>query len=345
MKMIDMFMYLLISCMNRCLAFKSISLKVSSILKESKDDFSYEIDVHEMHPKVAETALKHCNTWDTFASKHILSRHSVVAYQQAVEFVDGFYDGSPSPDKSTGPKPVILDSGCGVGLSSMWIALENPAIPVIGIDRSFVRLAKSIHSNSFTRGSTGNLLDALRDSLTDSEMIDEKYDDVQVADENAILQKTFLRGKRPKNLFLVRAELTDFWMLVARQSDWLVAKHYLLYPNPYPKSKHLQRRWHGMFQNIWIDQHKIIANSWSWVVVTQVIHRFRCCLGWEAILRSEATGKFIAKRWFLLCDQFSMHKLCQASLHKFPILTLSTSTTLSPILKENSFYLSRNCLR
>ena len=24
-----------------------------------------------------------------------------------------------------------------------------------------------------------------------------------------------------------------------------MSKHYILYPNPWPKSKHLQRRWHG----------------------------------------------------------------------------------------------------
>ena len=47
------------------------------------------------------------------------------------------------------------------------------------------------------------------------------------------------------NAILLRAELSDFYSLVAYQSDWVVKSHYLLYPNPYPKSKHLKRRWHG----------------------------------------------------------------------------------------------------
>ena len=43
---------------------------------------------------------------------------------------------------------------------------------------------------------------------------------------------------------LVRADLNDFWRLVA-EYQWQVSHHYLLYPNPWPKAKHLGRRWHG----------------------------------------------------------------------------------------------------
>ncbi|GAA5215907.1 tRNA (guanine(46)-N(7))-methyltransferase TrmB [Corallincola platygyrae] len=46
------------------------------------------------------------------------------------------------------------------------------------------------------------------------------------------------------NYLLARADLNDLWRLIA-ESDWPVTHHYLLYPNPWPKSKHLQRRWHG----------------------------------------------------------------------------------------------------
>ena len=46
------------------------------------------------------------------------------------------------------------------------------------------------------------------------------------------------------NLRYVRAELGDFWRLAA-DSGWPVEAHYLLYPNPWPKKKHLLRRWHG----------------------------------------------------------------------------------------------------
>lgn len=43
---------------------------------------------------------------------------------------------------------------------------------------------------------------------------------------------------------LARADLNDFWRL-AVEHKWNISHHYLLYPNPWPKAKHLQRRWHG----------------------------------------------------------------------------------------------------
>ncbi|WP_371373952.1 tRNA (guanosine(46)-N(7))-methyltransferase TrmB [Thalassotalea aquiviva] len=46
------------------------------------------------------------------------------------------------------------------------------------------------------------------------------------------------------NFHLVRADLNDFFRLVV-DAKWPVQKHYILYPNPWPKAKHVQRRWHG----------------------------------------------------------------------------------------------------
>lgn len=46
------------------------------------------------------------------------------------------------------------------------------------------------------------------------------------------------------NVRLLRADLNDFYRLV-EQANWSIAQHYILYPNPWPKAKHLQRRWHG----------------------------------------------------------------------------------------------------
>ena len=48
----------------------------------------------------------------------------------------------------------------------------------------------------------------------------------------------------PNNVVLVQAECADFWLL-AVEAGWKLQKHTILYPNPYPKSKHLKRRWHG----------------------------------------------------------------------------------------------------
>lgn len=46
------------------------------------------------------------------------------------------------------------------------------------------------------------------------------------------------------NLLLVRAELQDFWRLAAAHG-WRCREHHLLYPNPWPKARHLMRRWHA----------------------------------------------------------------------------------------------------
>lgn len=55
------------------------------------------------------------------------------------------------------------------------------------------------------------------------------------------------RGKPlplPANATLIRADLVDFWRLLAENGIRL-ARHYNLYPNPWPKIGHLARRWQG----------------------------------------------------------------------------------------------------
>ena len=55
------------------------------------------------------------------------------------------------------------------------------------------------------------------------------------------------RGKPlpvPENALLIRADLVDFWRLLA-ESGIRLARHYNLYPNPWPKIGHLARRWQG----------------------------------------------------------------------------------------------------
>lgn len=48
----------------------------------------------------------------------------------------------------------------------------------------------------------------------------------------------------PQNAITVRADLVDFWLLAAEE-NWQLQHHFILYPNPYPKSAHLKRRWHA----------------------------------------------------------------------------------------------------
>ena len=46
------------------------------------------------------------------------------------------------------------------------------------------------------------------------------------------------------NYLLARTDIIDFWRL-ASDANWQCQKHYILYPNPWPKPSHLGRRWHA----------------------------------------------------------------------------------------------------
>ena len=62
--------------------------------------------------------------------------------------------------------------------------------------------------------------------------------------ENRLDKQDGYQQQKLKNLLVVRGDLNDLWRMIAA-SDWPISDHYLLYPNPWPKSKHLGRRWHG----------------------------------------------------------------------------------------------------
>lgn len=48
----------------------------------------------------------------------------------------------------------------------------------------------------------------------------------------------------PRNMVFVRADLVDYWRLLD-EAGLRLARHYILYPNPWPKVGHLARRWHA----------------------------------------------------------------------------------------------------
>ncbi len=48
----------------------------------------------------------------------------------------------------------------------------------------------------------------------------------------------------PDNMVLIRADLIDLYGLMTAQGTKL-ERHFIFYPNPYPKAAHLKRRWHG----------------------------------------------------------------------------------------------------
>ncbi|WP_163936584.1 tRNA (guanosine(46)-N(7))-methyltransferase TrmB [Paraferrimonas sp. SM1919] len=73
--------------------------------------------------------------------------------------------------------------------------------------------------------------------------------------------------------YLARVDLNDFWRL-AVAAGWQPSHHYLLYPNPWPKAKHLQRRWHGasVFPSIIALGGKLELRS-NWAIYLQEFQR------------------------------------------------------------------------
>jgi tRNA (guanine-N7-)-methyltransferase len=94
---------------------------------------------------------------------------------------------------------LILDAGCGNGLSTRALARDFPDCLVLGVDKSEHRLT-AIGAPRFPH--------------------------------------------REGNAVFLRADLPTFWRL-ARAAGWRLHRHYLLYPNPWPKPGQLRRRWYA----------------------------------------------------------------------------------------------------
>lgn len=52
------------------------------------------------------------------------------------------------------------------------------------------------------------------------------------------------REAQPETMILARADLVDLWRLIGG-ADWPISHHFILYPNPWPKTAQFGRRWHG----------------------------------------------------------------------------------------------------
>lgn len=83
--------------------------------------------------------------------------------------------------------------------------------------------------------------------------------------------------KLPENAILVRADLVDFWRLLAERGIKL-SRHYNLYPNPWPKIGHLARRWHGhaVFP-VWRELGGVVEVRSNWRIY---IEEMALALGW-----------------------------------------------------------------
>jgi len=73
-----------------------------------------------------------------------------------------------------------------------------------------------------------------------------QYNVIGVDQSSARLAKSGVDSNlfRRENCILLRAELATFWRLLARDG-YSPERHFLFYPNPWPKPGHLIRRWHG----------------------------------------------------------------------------------------------------
>jgi tRNA (guanine-N7-)-methyltransferase len=129
----------------------------------------------------------------------LVARHAAHPFRKPVtDYNRHAFDQSITAWHAHGSKPLILDAGCGVGLSTLHLATQFPDHFVIGIDQSADRIERNT----------------------------QWPDDV------------------PDNFICVRADLVDYWRLLLQQRIF-PERHYILYPNPWPKIGHLARRWHG----------------------------------------------------------------------------------------------------
>jgi tRNA (guanine-N7-)-methyltransferase len=129
----------------------------------------------------------------------IVARHAGSTFRKPImpHNRDAF-DASMAAWRAAAMPPLILDAGCGVGLSTLHLATRFSDHFVIGVDQSAHRLSRN----------------------------------------------TVWKDAPPTNFVLVRADLIDYWRLM-HAAGIRLARHYLLYPNPWPKIGQLARRWHG----------------------------------------------------------------------------------------------------
>ena len=67
---------------------------------------------------------------------------------------------------------------------------------------------------------------------------------VDQSEDRLTRRKPYPDALLPRNMVFVRADLVDFWRLLDA-AGLRLARHFILYPNPWPKIGHLGRRWHA----------------------------------------------------------------------------------------------------
>ena len=132
-----------------------------------------------------------------------IADHTRKTFSEASKFVNQFYGIVEATPRT--PVQVILDSGCGTGESTLHISKRFQGVPVIGIDKSSLRLQKAeagtedIHKAAPTNAfyARGELLDFWK-----------------------LAEKAVAEGR------------------------WTIPYHALFFPNPWPKQSEATRRFH-----------------------------------------------------------------------------------------------------
>lgn len=195
---------------------KDCATQVYSTLEEGTpaSRTMYTIDCPSTKPDAIEGVVtKHCLSLDQFLANKPIAMHTLEAFRKMQSIV---------PLNAT----IILDSGCGTGRSTRHLASLFPSKDywVLGIDRSLVRLERN----------RGFRIQQQQQQQYDAELVWRGEEETT--------------SESCANILWIRAELVDFWRLLLQHQDqhsWKVERHYLLYPNPYPKTKRLKSRWYG----------------------------------------------------------------------------------------------------
>eukprot|EP00986_Skeletonema_menzelii_P004510 scaffold1543_cov128-Skeletonema_menzelii.AAC.5 len=168
---------------------------------------------------------KHIHTLPRYWFSRPVAKHTAEAFQEAMDFVNEFRAKKQLSD--TSKVNVILDSGCGTGKSSVILGGMYPNCVVIGVDQSLARLSRN---------------KSYKQSDYSEESDSEKQTRAHTSSNN---QDNSLND----NVLLLRAELSDFWKCCLSSIQWQesasIYKHYLLYPNPYPKKSRLKSRFYA----------------------------------------------------------------------------------------------------
>lgn len=177
------------------------------------------------------TVTKHCATLLQYLQNKPIARHTLQAFDDVVKCINKSNMNNMNSDST----PIILDSGCGTGKSSLILGEQYPNHFVIGIDKSISRLSRNwLFRNSRSSSSIdGDVTEKDAASTAVTTQQQHQYSNVQQVSTNVLL---------------VRAELVDFWRLILehqQQYPWNVTHHFILYPNPYPKKSRFKSRWYA----------------------------------------------------------------------------------------------------